>query len=232
MPRSSSSFANFLPTAPGVLKEKARKNSGSPTANNLCASQSSPSKVEPLLKDYDSSAVTSKVVGSDASFTGDHRRAQDDQEASRVELVHEVGSASSTSTVSSMFSSKHKASKSAPGSGNYNSTDLTPLTIMDSSPRTNGILSPVKRPASHRFMGPTPASPSEESLDKGGSMTDSENEQHSEPERIRARPGKGIEKGWRITYDPATDRSSKGKDKRQREPQYEAFGKDVSFPGP
>ncbi|KAG8525444.1 uncharacterized protein KY384_009088 [Bacidia gigantensis] len=230
MSRSSNAFANFFPTAPAVLK--ARKTSNSPKASSLKTSRRSPAKADPRFWDHERVVATSIGARTERNIVAEQRRRQDEREPSRVDLVHEDGSASSTSTASSVFSTNRKTGLSEPSNGTQNPTDLTPLTIMDSSPRTNGMVSPARKPAKSRTVVGRPASPSEESLDKVYSPIDSEIERTPQPDRLQARPSKGVEKGWRITYDPFTDKSSKSKDKRQKEPQYEAFGKNDAEPPP
>lgn len=225
MSRSSKGFADFFPTAPAVLK--ARKKSGSPSARLHRTSQLSPAKANGLSAENSAAALTG------ASGNGAPRRQSvlEEPETSRVDLAHEVGSASSNSTTSSIFSARYRAGKLAPTNDLPNSTDLTPLTNMDSSPRTNGVLSPAKRNTieSRYASGPTPASPSDESVGKGYPSTDSDSGQSPQSDRPSARPGRGAIKGYRITYDPATDKSAKPKDKRNREAVYEPFGQDVRF---
>ena len=157
------------------------------------------------------------------------RPPHDEREFSRADIANEIGSASSTSTVSSVFSNKQRSSKLAPASSASNLTDLTPLTNMDSSPRTNGMHSPARRPALEALsaLAPTPPSPSIASSGKACSPTESEFGQSHHAKRPQARPGRGKPKGYRITYDPAMDKSGKAKDKRYREAQYEPFEEEV-----
>ena len=229
MSRSSKGFADFFPTAPAVLK--ARKKSRSPSTSGNHLTQTAPLKAVSVHRESNGAGAISQTLNGSLSSVSERRITQEDPESNRGDLVHEIGSASSTSTTSSMFSAKCRSGKSEPKNIPPNPMDLTPLTNIDTSPRANSIHSPAKRPAlDSRFgAGPTPASPSDESLGKGYSPTESESSRSSEPDRPSARPGKGEAKGYRITYDPATDRSSKAKDKRNREAQYEPFGQDVSI---
>ena len=227
MSRSSKGFADFFPTAPAVLK--ARKKSRSPINPGHRLSQASPSKAAPVHRESDGVGLISASTNGNLSSFSEKRPIHEDPESSRVDMVHEIGSASSTSTTSSIFSSKYISGRFGPNNGPQNPTDLTPLTNIDSSPRANGVLSPAKKSNIHSgtVAGPTPASPSEESVGKGYSPTESESGQTPEPDRPNARPSKGEAKGYRITYDPATDKLGKAKDKKNREAQYEPFGQDV-----
>ncbi|KAL9125152.1 MAG: hypothetical protein Q9217_005600 [Psora testacea] len=231
MSRSSKGFADFFPTAPAVLK--ARKRSHSPLSSHFQGSQRSPVKTAPSRGESDVVALASKTtMGILNTFS--ERIAHDEPDTNRIDLVHEIGSAaSSSSTGSSIFSSNQRPGKMAPSNGAQTFTDLTPLTNLDSSPRTNGMLSPAKRPADNRFAtGPTPASPSDGSIGKGYSPTDSESAQTPQPNGPQARPGRGEVKGYRVIYDPATDKSGKSKEKKSREAQYEPFGQDDADPAP
>ena len=231
MSRSSKGFADFFPTAPAVLK--ARKKSRSPSNSGHRLSQASPSKGASAHRESDGAGPNSASINGSLTNLPEKRPVHEDPESSRVDLVHEIGSASSTSTTSSMFSSKYISGRFGPNNGPQNHTDLTPLTNIDSSPRAIGGLSPAKKLTldNRMVVGPTPASPSEESVDKGYSPTESESGRTPEPDRPGARPRKGEAKGYRITYDPATDRSGKAKDKKTREAQYEPFGQDVCCSG-
>lgn len=231
MSRSSKGFADFFPTAPAVLK--ARKKSGSPTARSHSTSQLPPKAHELLTENGAAAVIGASSKGDPAKLTR-RESVLEEPEISRVDLAHEVGSASSNSTTSSIFSARYRAGKLAPTNEVPNSTDLTPLTNMDSSPRTNGVLSPAKRHTlgSRYALGPTPASPSDESIGKGYSLTDSDSGRTPQPDRPSARAGRGVIKGYRITYDPTTDKSAKPKDKRNREAVYEPFGEDVCFNTP
>ncbi|KAL9099943.1 MAG: hypothetical protein Q9163_004625 [Psora crenata] len=231
MSRSSRGFADFFPTAPAVLK--ARKTSHSPAGSHLQSSQRSPIKTTPsgLASDAAAPANKSKIGNLD---TLSERLAHEEPETNRIDLAHEVGSAaSSISTASSIFSSNQKPSTMLPCNGGQTFTDLTPLTNLDSSPRTNGMISPPKPPTENRFVTALPpASPFDGSIGKGYSPTESDCCQTPEPSRPQARPGKGVVKGYRVTYDPATDKMGKCKEKKSRETQYEPFGQDDSEAAP
>ena len=179
------------------------------------------------MREGEASPLARKQFDDDSGVAGDYQKGRHETETGRSDLNHEVGSASSSSTASSMFSTRPKNGRAVPGSSLQLPTELTPLTALDSSPRTNGRTSPIKRAGSDgRFAArPTPRSPSEASM-KEYSLSDSDSGQSPKPRRSRARPGKGQPKGYRIVYDPATDKSGKSKDKRSREVQYEEFGLD------
>ena len=226
MSRSSKGFADFFPTAPAVLR--ARKQSQSPLRNHFQGLQRSPVKAAPSSGERDVAALASKTINGNLNIFSEGL-GHDGPETGRIDLSHELGSAaSSSSTTSSTSSSNRKQSKIVPSNGTQNPIDLTPLTNLDSSPRTNGMLSPPKRPVDNHFVvAPTPASPSDGSIGKGYSPTESESSQTPQPNRPQARPSRGEIKGYRVIYDPATDKSARSKEKKSREAQYEPFGQDV-----
>ena len=227
MSRSSKGFADFFPTAPAVLK--AQKKGKSPLNGSSRVARTSSVRADRSPKNTDISPIADRPPHTDLGIAAGQLNAQEEPEAARTDLAHEVGSASSTSTVSSMFSNRQKSGATTNVHYSHNLANLTPLTTLDSSPRTNGVLSPAKRPVLDGGFPPEMTSPSpfEQSLEKGYSPTDSESACTPQPSRDRARPSKGEDKGFRIIYDPVTDKSGKAKDKRSRSPHYEAFGRDV-----
>ena len=231
MSQSSKVFATFFPTAPAVLK--AQKHNHLPSSNTKSFGQDASTSWKSGRREEEIPPPARKTLDDGVAIFEDHRQGGNGVETSRLELHHEIGSASSSSTASSMFSTRPKNGRTAAGGHVQPLTDLTPLTALESSPRTNGRVSPAKRSVSNARLasGRTPLSPSEASI-KGYSPSDSESGQSSRPRRCRARPGKGQPKGYRVIFDPATDKSGKAKEKRSREVQYEPFGLDEAEPVP
>lgn len=216
MSRSSKGFADFFPTAPSVLQQKRSKEFRkiSPSPLKDCPRP-------PSHKDFDRISSANGFLKDDInSMAGTFKH--DEAECSHGDFGHEAGSASSTSTASSN-------SKLAQHTGVQKSTTLTPLTNIDSSPRTYGIRSPQKRALQqdHFSPVPSPGSPSRDSLSKYYSPISSESDCTPQPSRPQARPGKGEIKGYQITFDPATDKTGKAKERKSREIQYEPFGQEV-----
>ncbi len=225
MSRSNQNFADFFPTAPSVLQQKRSRpfhTSRDPASltprNNHVA--------DVLVAESASSSENIKSANfSTGSKVGSRNaKAREDHDGGQVDIVHEVGSASSTSTgAESVFSTHQKNSISTLPSGAQKSTSLTPLTNVDSSPRPNGIHSPPKRmPVENMYvLGFSPGSPSAESVSNDTcSNLDRTPQQH----RQQARPGRGEIKGHQIVYDPTFDRDKK---KRNREPEFRPFGQEV-----
>ena len=234
MSRSSKGFADFFPTAPSVLQQKRSKpfqpskEPSSPAKRELQSLKPAPNPPSTH------GSHTSRVGESVGSAKGSTRQPQrhgasvDDHEAPQADFTHEIGSASSTSTSDSVFSSHQKGTKvSQPNGVANNSSSLTPLTNVDSSPRTNGVQSPPKRALAESNYGTaqSPGSPFRGPSVRETWSTDSNSNRTPRPSCPSARPGKGETKGYKITYDPATDRSGK---KKSKEPQYEPFGLEVS----
>ena len=215
-----SKLADFFPTAPSVIqqrkssklpdldKSKLRRpdervedghlnensNRHSLNASSTASHPFSPSKRDNLAK------VT--VVQEETDhYTGD--------------LLNGVGSASSSSTASSVFSAPH-ANAAMPGAGHVNFTTLTPLTTSDSPP--NGkLISPIVNSSSHTMMD----SINTTSFLHQGSMTPL----HTPPTHRRTARDTGSDvKGTRCTYDPELDKNLNSKDKRKLKAQFQDFG--------
>ena len=225
MSRSNKNFADFFPTAPSVLQQK--------RSRPLPASRDTPSftprnghaadvPVAPSASLNDKIKPANFSTGSKGASR--NAKSREDHDGAQVDIVHEVGSASSTSTgAESVFSTHQKNSVSALPSGAQKSTSLTPLTNIDSSPRPNGIHSPPKRmPVENVYsLGFSPGSPSAESVSND---TCSNLERTPQQQRKQARPGRGEVKGHQIIYDPTFDKDKK---KRTREPEFRPFGQEV-----
>ena len=226
MSRSSKGFADFFPTAPAVLKAQKKRESPSQDhkrvnrATSLATDQSRPkrsSSTQQTKQRYDGLAKI--PAGPDV---------QEERELHRHDMSHEVSSASSVSTVSSMFSTQQVPAKPVGGHSSKQVAALTPLTVLDSSPRTNGVPSPVKKNINGGYSNElNPPTPSDQSLDK--TYSESDPDEIDLPLRPQARPGKGLVKGHRIKYDPMMEKVIRTKDKRHKEPQYEAFGVEVGL---
>ena len=236
MSRSSKGFADFFPTAPAVLQQKRskasldRRSHRSSTTARFHASHAQSGPRAPSVSEPADIAVVDKATNGELK-TMHQSPTQEESELLNGDLTHEVGSASSTSTASSIFSIVHKESHSSCHNGPHKSTSLTPLTNIDSSPRAGNLHSPKKSHISQYKMSSDLArspilSPLEEpsapyELDDGGKSSSG---------RRPARPGAGEEKGFKIVYDPDLDKALKAlssKEKRSRRAQYQPFGQEV-----
>ena len=233
MSRSSKGFADFFPTAPSVLQQKrskaaqSRRRTKSPTleerksadASSLTSGPSHRQTEGPILTDGSQhgnahSALTSAV--------------QDEGDCAPGDMLNGVGSASSTSTGSSIFSTSHHASNMAHPNGTYNSTSLTPMTNADSSPQSNTFESPQNQRIREKgiFDRKQTRSPSHYKVTE--TLASSSRQQSAQPLcRTQARPGSGEVKGLKATYDPDLDKKLTSKERKSRQVQYEEFGIEV-----
>ena len=228
MSRSNKNFADFFPTAPSVLQQKRSKpfhSSRDSSALNNRDHHTADATLVQSASFIDRTKQANPLTGTKAGSR--HASLRDDHDGVQADAVHEVGSASSTSTgAESVFSAQHKASMAMQANGAQKSTSLTPLTNVDSSPRPNGARSPPKRaPVENLYVsGFSPVSPSAESITKESWDTSSNSGRTAQHDRPQARPGKGEVKGYKIIYDPTFDKDKK---KRSKEPEFGAFGQEV-----
>ena len=229
MSRSTKNFADFFPTAPSVLQQKRSKPFQSSRDSASLSTREHHATNASVIQSTSSRAGAKQAnyqTGTEARSR--HTSSREDHDGAQADTVHEVGSASSTSTgAESVFSAQQKASVATQANGAQKSTSLTPLTNVDSSPRPNGLRSSPKRvPADSLYVsGFSPVSPSAESITKESWDTSSNVGRTSQHDRPRARPGRGSVKGYKIIYDPTFDKDKK---KRSKEPEFEAFGQEVS----
>lgn len=241
MSRSVKGFADFFPTAPSVLQQKRSKASETrgryPSPATVSSQRPGPPSAPRNLLDVDAQADTlTKGRSNGDPSTMSSSMIHEESEGVNGDVSHEVGSASSTSTTSSVFSATRK-DLTTHHNGVHSYTSLTPLTNIDSSPRASGMYSPQKRNAhdKHVTARNPPRSPLRGRVDENvdfkreevttPSSLDSERE--NSPHRPQARPGKGEVKGYRIIFDPDADKSLKGKEKRSRTAEYKSFGQGV-----
>ena len=230
MSRSSKGYADFFPTAPSVLQQKRSK------AAQLRRRPKSPpiSEAKPPSASSLSTAQAEKFALPNG---GDHGRLgventstiQDESECVPGDLLNGVGSASSTSTTSSIFSTSHGAVYMPHANDAQKSTSLTPLTTADSSPPPNSLGSPN---SSRLLNGPFLGTKSNRSPSRHKDTEASVASVTKFPrplKRLQARPGAGEAKGLKIVYDPDLDKKLSSKERKSRQPQYEPFGQEVSL---
>jgi [histone H3]-lysine4 N-trimethyltransferase SETD1 len=234
MSRSSKGFADFFPTAPSVLQQKRSK------AAQLRKRPKSPSISEskpPLASSLPRATPKAQADKVNVSNGGDRgslcvesaSEIQDDSECVAGDLLNGVGSASSTSTTSSIFSTSHGLVYMAHSNEAQKSTSLTPLTTADSSPPPN----PLDSPNNPRFLnGPLPGrksngSPSRHKVIEASLASRSP---FIHPlSRFQARPVAGEAKGLKVIYDPDLDKKLSSKERKSRQPLYDPFGQEVGL---
>ena len=225
MSRSSKGFADFFPTAPSVVAQKRskaaqiRNRPRSPRADegpvaraSLAQHASSEREKGPAPTDSGTSSGPTRVLNNAPGC--------DEAEIGSGDLLNGVGSASSTSTSSSVFSNSYHPRSHAPRYGNGSSTSLTPMTVVDSSPPDHGHGSPERKDSLHHTMSRTSQMPSPH---VGTTQTTS----NPDLGRKQARPPKGEAKGCRVVYDPDLVPS---KERKNKKVQYETFGELVCYP--
>ncbi|KAJ9604918.1 histone methyltransferase set1 [Cladophialophora chaetospira] len=206
---SHSKLADFFPTAPSVIQQ--RKSSKLPELDKSKLRRSDErvedanAKENHLRRSLNSSSTTSHPLSP----------AKQETEHSSCDLLNGVGSASSSSTASSVFSAP-LANATMSGANHLNLSTLTPLTSSD-SPTNGKLISPTGDSGSHTAM----ASSKPASLLHQGSMTPL----HTPPTHRRtARDTNSDTRGTRCTYDPELDKNLNSKDKRKLKAQFQDFG--------
>lgn len=218
-----SKFADFFPSAPKVIQER---------KSSKLSDSDKPRLRRPDERVEDETAKGNFVrVPLNPTTTVSHSHSpqkhdnlakltnpnltQEESDQFAGDLLNGVGSASSSSTASSVFSAP-LANAAMPGPNNLPFTTLTPLTNSDSPP--NG-----------KLMSPTVESNSHTATDSNniisalhqGSMTPL----HTPPTHRRfARDPNFQTKGTKCTYDPELDKNLNSKDKRKLKAQFEDFG--------
>ena len=219
MSRSSKGFADFFPTAPSVVAQKRSKaaqirnrprspraDEGSVARASLAHHASSERDREPAPPENGTSNGPTRILKNVPGC--------DDTENGPGDLLNGVGSASSTSTSSSVFSNSYHPRSHEPRYGHGSSTSLTPMTVVDSSPPDHGHGSPERKNSLHHAMSRTSHVPSPH---VGTAQTTS----NPGLSRKQARPPKGEVKGCRLVYDPDLVPS---KERKNKKVQYETFG--------
>ncbi len=230
MSRSSKGFADFFPTAPSVLQQKRFKAAqfrrrlkspsagGSKPANVPCEPPASPHG------ETKGTVVPSSGERLDHILPDSAQTAQEEGECVHGDLLlNGVGSASSTSTASSVFSTGHHTLNMA------HPNETTPLTNVDSSPPSNTQESP-QQPRTRDCVisaGRSNRSPSPQQVTEVQPPIVSPYVQPTST--FQARPGNGEVKGLKITYDPYRNKKLTPEERRSAEVQYEEFGKEVSL---
>lgn len=222
------SFAQFFPSAPRAAKDKAKERE---------KVKSSQIQESPKVRAANAQAVLTNSLaiiddaglnprGSSESKISPPEvlptsQADDNESLQGDLLLNGVGSASShASTVSSVFSASAPHSNNMSAGGSKNTSSLTPLTNIDSSPNR------VTSPRHHKSGVPS-----------SGLAADTTTAPHdvpqaqpalAEPEpttpRIFARdPNIGI-KGIKCTYDPLTDKTISSSKHKKSKVVYKEFG--------
>lgn len=232
MSRSSKGFADFFPTAPSVLQRKRSRVVESRRDPVSAAAGSNSPQRRPSASSYVGNSVTEKDHNrssrpkADSDPTLSHAL-HEETDLAQGDLLNGVGSASSTSTVSSVFSASNRMPNSARQNGAHQSTSWTPLTQVDASPSRDAMDSP-KRDQSHRVGGYPALCDAHNTPEPHGKLNKASGaETRDSASHPSARPGQGEIKGERIKYDPELDKKLSKKDMRITKAIWEDFGQTV-----
>lgn len=236
MSRSSKGFADFFPTAPSVLQQKRSKASQdrrrhpSPSPGQSCPSSAFSAPPAPSDGEGEGDTLANGTPNGHLN-TIPNPLTHEENDTANSDIAHEVGSTSSTSTTSSIFSAVNRDPNMAHHDGPHKSTSLTPLTNTDSSPQANGHSSPPKRRNydEHLSVGNSALSPLRDQLEGASIYRGLDPVRAQLPTASSARPGKGEVKGFKAVYDPDLDKTLKGKEKRSRQVQFSPFGEEVCW---
>ena len=230
-------FAKFFPTAPSVLQQKKSRSKTSPEKKQVPSAALAVTPGAEPAPELTAHSSTRDAVGGeegfaatvngDATSTGVNLNIPDESEHAQGDLLNGVGSASSTSTASSVFS----AINQQPSMATYGTAHsfLTPLTTTDSSPSGKA----VSPPPVNMFRANSPpevTSRRSEGQVELGPISPTRmaplGASHSSRTHARA-PGKES-KGCKAVYDPELDKKLSSKERRSRKVQYKDFGQEVS----
>lgn len=215
-----SKFADFFPSAPSVIQQ--RKTSKLPDIDRN-RTRSIDERVEDAqvknspshLSLNSTPAVSQSLPNKDNPTKLNHSiQGSEDSDQLSGDILNGVGSASSSSTASSVFSA-NLTGTAMPGANNLNFTTLTPLTHSDSPPNGKSI-SPTVDGIPHSAMDARNIITDS----NHGSMTPS----YTPPSyRNSARSLNVPITGQKCTYDPELDRNLASKDKRKARALFATF---------
>ena len=237
MSRSSKGFADFFPTAPSVLQQKrfkasqTRKRPRSQSGQDTTLPCTSPA-AHPLSAGNRETHSPINHAYSTPCQQEQPPHVAEENDTVHGDLLNGVGSASSTSTSSSIFSATHNAQGVALGTGHHGSASQTPLTNVESSPPHNSF---VPSGTKHVYSQGTVAKSaprignSAETLKVNGTATPARTPVLVRPQ---ARPAKGEVKGVKAVYDPVLEPKVSSNERRARKLQEVTFGTEVSCPPP
>ncbi|KAH8804562.1 histone-lysine N-methyltransferase-like protein [Xylogone sp. PMI_703] len=228
---SGASFAQFFPSAPRAAKDKAKEREKvksqsleSPSIHTAVDSLVN-TTIDPGGKTASPFRLSRESGGTPATDIA--LPSTEDNESVQGDILNGVGSASShTSTVSSVFSAPAQQSTMPTFGGPRNSSNLTPLTNIDSSP--SQITSPSRPKLGADTAGYTEISSYKSPV--GNDVISVNIIQTSAEPRVFARdPNKGV-KGVKCTYDPLLDPTISSSDRKKAKPTYKEFGLEDDAP--
>lgn len=213
MSRPAGKFADFFPTAPSVLQQRKSSKTAQQRLKSRANGKEEPPGNAASKFFYDRSAFQedNSKLAKNAEDTK-KPNTTDETESVPGDLFNGVGSASSTSTASSLFGANQQFNTSAYLHGNSIHA-LTPLTNSEFSPPEKLI---------------SPSQETDVCADKDVKVTSlsaTMTPMQTPPSLHHpARPTGAVVKGCKATYDPELDKKTSSKDKRKLKVQYENFG--------
>ncbi|KAL8943654.1 MAG: hypothetical protein Q9216_000942 [Gyalolechia sp. 2 TL-2023] len=242
MSRSSKGFADFFPTAPSVLQQRKRTRgtedcgSQAPTSTRGGSSQhyQSTSPRTAQIEGKVNQQQVSNVKGDPEAVT--NLQVQEEGDGNQGDLLNGIGSASSSSTASSVFSGSNRAVHPVYQHNPNHCTSWTPLTHVDASPSRDAMDSPPQD-RSGTAKAAAAAAAELNSGDSGSGINTKPMESPSaltkEPARnLSARPAKGEVKGEKAQYDPFLDKKLSKNEQRAAKPVHIPFGQKDDDPIP
>ena len=237
MSRSSKGFADFFPTAPSVIQQKKRSNraalhkkkEAAPDSGNPEASRPAEATIASQDHGRSSKISTPHKSPEEGNVTEQSPAVHYDSDTAQAEMFNGVGSASSTSTASSVFSSHHPNLEVGSHDKTQQLPTLTPLTNTDSSPpmlnktpphdKRNVVAMEVDlaaRTPESQHIAPTPEALTPVSSPKPPQLTSLSGSKQ------------GDVKGFKMVYDPEQDKTLSSKERRARKPITKSFREAVS----
>ena len=238
MSRSSKGFADFFPTAPSVIQQKKRSNRAALQKKKEGLSESDhteagpPVEAAPASQDHGRPSKSSPPHKSpeEGNLTDQNPALHYDSDTAQADMLNGVGSASSTSTISSVFSSHHQNLDTSSHEKTQQLPTLTPLTNTDSSPPMLNKTPPhdkrnapamevdlAARTPESQHIAPTP-----EALTPVSSPKLSQSKSHAGGTQEDVM-------GFKMVYDPELDKKLSSKERRSRKAITKPFQEKVSF---
>ena len=236
MSRSSKGFADFFPTAPSVIQQKRSNRAALHKRKETNTDPDNPEVSRPAeaihaSQDHGRSSKTSTPYKSPVEGTVIEQSPaiHYDSDTAPADMLNGVGSASSTSTASSVFSNHHQNLDVGSQDTTQQLPTLTPLTNTDSSPpmlnktppheKRNALTMDVDRTArtpDSNLVAPTPEALTPVSSPKLSHSKPSSSSKH------------GDVKGFKMVYDPELDKKLSSKERRGRKVVTKDFREEVS----
>ncbi|KAL8842446.1 MAG: hypothetical protein Q9176_002598 [Flavoplaca citrina] len=231
MSRSSKGFADFFPTAPSVLQRKRTRVAESPRRLPSPATSTESPAHRTSGNSRSGQPGTEGVQGrglglrSDLGSAPSHAAQEENECTLQGDLLNGVGSASSTSTASSVFSAHNQTLNHSNQHGSHQSAAWTPLTNVDASPSQEIMDSPHRNHLPSEESNAVHSNESHSLIGKFNKRPLLNSVSQQLGRNFQARPGKGEVKGEKITYDPCLDVKIKSDkiQKRDRRPKYARF---------